>query len=289
MQYDNINQNITLSKIISHRPNSIDSFRTDYLFEIISNEQINDEFYIPSENQYINDRFIYHVWIKDTFCLFDYTTYVSSDYYRGYSIESFINKIHEYCCQKDIKIIYSYIHRQFHSVLFPTLLEEENQIIESTIEDNYQKQIDSINYLRTLFPNHKIIDTVIGEDVFDSYTYRYECLSRVMRIMKKGDCFYTFNVENQRIKESDVILLTKRFKNIPTPYAEIMNIRRHNSARCSNFRILTENYITILDQDFYYKKIAIDTLVLATHNRISKNSSLRVLPRHLLREIGMWL
>jgi hypothetical protein len=283
MERENLPENITLLEIVSHRTNPL---HTDYLFEIVPDEQIQtNEFYVFFENQHC-------LWIKDTLCLSDYVTYVPSVVLGNHwfmTERMLVNKIYRYCCEKEIKILYVYMHRP-HSIPSPLFSDEELDAIELTIQANYERQVNSLNYLRRLFPDHKVIHSDFKEHEYDSVDYDYSCLSRVMKMMKRGDIFYTFNIKTQRVLGSDVILLTKRFENIPTTHHEVMNIRRHNhiQMKFEDIKTLTEDYITLLDQDFYYKKSAIDTVVLAAHNRISENSSLKILPPHLLRELARW-
>lgn len=290
MELQDIIKNITLLNIISHRTNSVDPLCTDYLFEVSSDEPITDGFYALSENQNVEGKILYNVWLKDNLYICDYALYLQTrDYLQETTDRILARKIYRYCCEKDIKIIYAYTHKQSTTRLAPIFSEEEFDVISRTFQTNYQKQLDSLNYMAKLFPDHKIIRSFcdVNDDYDDDYDTR--CLSITMTIMKKGDCFFTFDAKNQQMEGASIVLMTRRFENLPTTPAQRRNIISNSGIlSLEELKILTKNYITILDKDFYNKKITIDTLVLATHSRVSKNSSLNVLPRHLLRQIGMW-
>lgn len=288
------NCKIMFMDIISHRTNIDDSIYTDCLFMVSTQGQINmDEFILEVEHD--DGTFIYNVWIKDTFSVQDHYSPVSLHTHgQNLTRKSVINKIYKYYRSEGYNILYAYTYAnpcncyQKLSVLSPT----EIDAIRNIHRANYAVQLESLKYLSRLFPNHKIIKAGHTQHLLMSNNgYDRRSLSSAMGMMEKGDIFHCFNPENQSIQESDIILLNRKFENIPTSNDE-KTIIMMNNARYLTFdevRTLTKDFITITDQEFYNKKVSIDTLVLATSKRLGENSPLKVLPPHLLREIARWL
>lgn len=287
--------NIIFMDIISHRTNTDDTIYNDCLFRVSTQGQINmDEFTLEVEHD--DGTFIYNVWIKDMFTIEDYVSPVSA-FTHGQNLrrKSVIKKIYNYYRSQGFNILYAYTYsngcccyKKLNSALSP----EEANVISNIHQDNYVRQLESLKYLSRIFPNHKVIKS---DYIQHSYAGNYShhggrCLHYAMKIMEKGDIFHCFNPEIQSVQKCDITMFIRNLENIPTSDDEKTNITMTEDKYLTldEVRTLTKNYITITDQKFYNKKIVIDTLILATSKRLGENSSLKVLPPHLLREIGRW-
>ena len=79
-------------------------------------------------------------------------------------------------------------------------------------------------------------------------------------------------------------------ENIETEISETENIVSTNNATVPIENVIerTKKYVNIMDYNSCINKISSETIVLATNDRIGRNSSLKVLPIHLIREICRW-
>jgi hypothetical protein len=290
MEYKDMPSNIMILNIITHRANLMDTTYTDYLVRVACDNEININGFDTVQDEQCQGKFIYDVWIKDTVSIGDYyrsLSFISKGFFVTRAL-NMAHKIHKYCRRLGFNMLYVYMHKEIH---FPNnLSREEFEIVSGVHDDNYRKQVESLRYLCELFPNHKVIREDYHSQGKKDYTYERIFLNCAMKIMQKGDIFYTFNLENQHVKESDIILFNMTLENTPPSYDEERDIERQHGRQLTlnETRNLTKDNITLLDREFYNKKVSIDTLVLATSKRLGENSSLRVLPPHLLREIGRW-
>jgi hypothetical protein len=276
MNYRNLPNHIRILNIISSRTNVDDITYTDYNFRVSSHRQIDANEFIP-ESEY-DGTFIYNVWIKDTFDIQDY--YLISQFFRperNLKRENVINEIYNYRRTQEFNTIYAYIHKDYYnSRMFCS---------------NREIQLESLEYICKLFPNHKVIRSDYYSPTYAPYDHRkFNQFKFAMKTMKKGDIFHCFDMEHQGVQASDIIILNRTLENVPFANNERQNIVLNNANQLTldEVRMLTENNLTMTDREFYYKKITLDTLVLAASERLAENSSLRVLPAHLLREIGRW-
>lgn len=243
------------------------------------------------ESKY-EEKFIYNVWIKDAFNIEDYHLAIAlSMHGQNPRRKDIVRKIYKYHRSRGFNILYAYIHMDSCYSRPNALSADEVDAIWNIHHINYARQVESLKYMHRIFPNHKIIrlDYTLNFRL-DDYSYNCRCLCNAINIMEKGDIFHCFNPGNQNVQTCDIILMDRKLENIPTSNDEKVNIMMNNT-RCltlDQVRMHTKDYITITDEKFYSKKITLDTLVLATSERLGENSSLKVLPPHLLREIGRW-
>ena len=245
----------------------------------------------------VGDNVHYQVWLKDNFDFDDMMYFLSyedsfSTTFRdqiNIATKKIVNKIYSYCCRKNIKVLYCTIHRLTPSEDFINIFGD--RILEMC-EANYNEQLESLRYFRKIYPEHKVVfkDSYYNE-VDEDLRFEVEDLRSALKFMRKGDIFYTFNPRNQKMKEYDIMFFKNRLnknrlsetekRTIKTTFSRTMEIEEVIS-------IAKEHDVSIVDFNFYKKKISAETIALATNDRIAENSSLKVLPRHLIRQICTW-
>jgi hypothetical protein len=285
--------------IISHR---INEEHHEYLFKIIfSQEQKNlnivDE-HIENK-EHIEDAVHYHIWLKDTFRINDILwafTYYNDRFHLETTSSTaenrkneIIKKIYDYCSVQDIKILYCAINRDH----------EYDEVKKKFFEINDERQTESLKYFMKIYPCHKVIRE------YGKFRF-YNILPATMKVMKRGDIFYTFDLEKQIIRSNDITLFRRRIENIPMGpilffdcLDRRLRIENYMTGQVMyvNNDILnidevierTKEYISIIDFNLYKKKISTETIVSVTNERIGRDSSVKVLPKHLLRQICLWL
>lgn len=283
----NNNTEINISSIVSHR---IIGNHYEFLFEIISDSELefgDEEVYVENKT-YIEDLTHYLIWIKDLFSFDDFCSSLrieNAGDFNKTERDLIIINIHRYCCQENIKILYCFVHRLHSTVLFNFIGEEFQKIC----DENYEQQLRCIKYFKKLYPNHKVM---ISDHYAEHITCRFKdnFLSDALRIAKIGDVVYSFNYKSQIVREKDIIFFTRRIKNINTNRRDIETINLYTKILdIEELKMRIKCYVSIFDYNFCLKKNAIETVILTSDNRIAQNSSLKVLPKHLLREILRWL
>jgi hypothetical protein len=284
----NNNTELNISSIVSHRING-DNY--EFLFEITSDSELefgDEEVYVENKT-YTEYSTQYLIWIKDLFSFNDFCSSLRIENAVGFNKtdrDFIIIHIHRYCCRKDIKILFCFVHKLQPSTDLSNFIGEE---IQKICDENYEQQLRCVKFFKKLYPGHKVV-------ISDHYTEQMICrfkdhfLSSALRIAKIGDVIYSFNYKGQIVRENDIIFFTRRIKNIHTNRRDIETINLYT--KILNIEELisrTKCYVSIFDYNFCLKKDAIETVILTTNNRIAQNSSLKVLPKHLLREILRWL
>ena len=292
-----IEYGVDFINIVSHRINNDNNY--EYLFKIFSGEYLDLDFEDNGEQVYVEDKRIengisyYYVWIQDNYSFLSfYLAWSGPPQDLGFVPRNnfehdILSKIYDYCYRTDIKIFYCFVHKLKPPEDFLNLMGEK---IQEICDKNYEEQLETVKQLKKFYPEHKLICNDLLSEFIGNYELGTMDMGLTITMMKRNDVLYIFNHENQIVTESRIILFERIMQNIPTSVSDTLNISRQNQmVSIENVIERTRNYIEILDYNDYLRKASINTIILATNNRISANSSLKVSPKHLLREILLWL
>lgn len=286
MNYNLLIEQVDFITIISHRMNDENDY--EFLFKVFADQELHlgpynhHVEYVSTENDFL----VYNVWIKES-VPFSYYELVFSEFSDEMNENEgrIVTEIYNYCRRKEIKILYCFKHKLNPSMLFSNYLGNQ---IHKLCNENFQEQIDMVDYFKKIYPTYKVISN--DDHTSDDLDYDLDKISSMLKLMNKDDIVYVYTTENNVFYERDIILFERRMNNIFTDINERRIIMR-NRKQISLSEVVsrTQDFIKIIDRDFYNTKISIDTLVLATNNKLAKESSLKILPKHLIREISRWL
>lgn len=292
-----IEYGVDFMNIVSHRINNDNNY--EFLFKIFSDRYLDLNFEDSGEKVYVQEKGIengisyYNIWIQDN-CSFEsfYLAWSGPPQDFGFvprnNIEhDIISKIYDYCSRENIKIFYCFVHKLKPPKDFFNLLGEK---IQEICDKNYEEQLETVKQLKKFYPEHKLICNDLFAEAIEHYELGTMNMGLTITMMKRNDVLYIFNHENQIITEGRIVLFERIMQNIPTTLFDTINFSRQNQVvSIENVIERTRNYIEILNYNDYLRKASINTIILATNNRISANSSLKVLPTHLLRKISLWM
>ena len=287
-----LDNEVNFLNIVRHRNNDN---CYEYLFKILSDIELDlgdDEIHVHSKEYVEEDSELiyYYIWIKDITCFLHYHVLFTEDQLDT-DLDEFENKIaieiYNYCKRENIKILYCFAYKLIPPEYFSDFLGAE---VDNLCETNYNEQLRAMEHLKKMYPTHKVIcNDPYVDDVID-YIIGNNDIRFALKMMKKNDVLFTFRYNNQIIREKDIVFFKRRIENVFTGMTEKRNINRLN-ARFSIERVIEETHdcIEILDYEAYLRKASIDTIVLVSDDRMSKDSALKVLPKHLVREICRWV
>lgn len=287
-----LNNEVSFLNIVEHR--NINNCY-EYLFKILSDIELDlgdDEIHVHSK-EYVeegSELIYYYIWIKDITSFLNYSVLFLEDHLDT-NLDEFENKImfeiYNYCKREDIKILYCFVYKLIPPEDFSDFLGKD---INDLCETNYKEQLRSVEHLRKMYPTHKIICNDPYAEYVDDYPIKNTDVSFALKMMKKNDVLFTFNHGSQIMREKDIVFFKRRIENVFTGLIEKRNINRLNT-RFSIKRVIeeTRDYIEILDYEAYLRKASVDTIVQVCDDRMSKDSALKVLPKHLVREICRWV
>jgi hypothetical protein len=259
--------------IISHRRGEYD----EYLFKFQSFQDIDFEQNIEhvQNKEKIGMWFYYDVWVRDN---------LPFRYYRGDAYRRQFERprrrieigrnIYRYCRNSGMKFVF----------YFAKIYKEDLGLddIASSYRKAAKKQKDKEKMLREIYRGYKVIfneDTDLCRD-----RQFLECLDA-------GDIFLT-DLKDFSVSEANVVVqLIKRIEGEVLSYKDICRILDTYSGELSlgEFKDKVKDYVEVSDIDTVIRDVTMNAAVLSSHRRIGKDSSLNVLPVHLLRQVGLWL
>ena len=272
------NSKVKFLNIENHRRNN-GSY--EFLFKILSHQEldlIQDNINVNSR-EYIEgtNKIHYHIWIED---ITSSKCYKRSFLLSGYMFDivnfdiKIASMIYGYCKTHDIKTFYCFIY--------------ENKMNSQYSAEEQDMKHSLILQLKERYPEHRFIYNIW---FYTTHCYYETCyIFSILEIILKGDIALFHSYSNQFVEESDIILFERRMENIETEISETENIVSTNNATVPIENVIerTKKYVNIMDYNSCINNISSETIVLATNDRIGRNSSLKVLPIHLIREICRW-
>ncbi len=277
-----------VEKVINHRVNEDGDY--EYLTVLKMKNPLED---IPQnyiEHIEYDTHYKYYIWILDNFQIVDYVLAVDNtiifagmEKYRGLMV-GFM----EYRKTSGIKVIYGVVYKLHYdnSVFLDFLGEEFSKLCLSNLEE----QIQTIKRMKCLLSGrYQIIHNI------DSYNDDEGLiLIGIEDIINKYDCIYIHNKKYTGISKHGVCILKERLVNGRSLDEARYNIRINNLVPL----LISENEIIEEVQDIgvnvidyeseCVRKAGVFAIASTGNNRIGKNSSLRVLPQHLIRQISLW-
>ena len=178
--------------------------------------------------------------------------------------------------------LYRYFKQQDIKMLFCTL----SKSCSSENIQKHEEELKNIRDLRDIYPKHKLIlKEYCLHNSFDALYYRHH-LDMMLNISKKGDIIYLDTLQHQIVRENSLGIIMKKL-GIQSVANENTTYSTLNILPIEEVVSTLKEHVHIFDK-FFAKKFATEICVLATNDKIAKNSSLKVLPKHLLREVCRW-
>jgi hypothetical protein len=247
---------------IDHRINEEDC--EEYLLRFLSKNDIG-----PGQNlthvvdkNIVDNQFTYNVWVKDDLPFYNYRIGSREFALRkdGYNMA---DEIYRYCRRCNIRFVFCFFRKINNN--------------DFTVENIMEK----MKMLRKIYRGCKILFNGSVCPSIDFYS--------LTSLMKKDDIFLT-NLESLSISVENVFALKKKIDRLKFSTMELKILYPQiGKLNLQQFAEETTGYVTILDLDSHIRKISANAIVLSSHRRVGKDSSLNVLPAHLLRQVGLWL
>jgi hypothetical protein len=241
-EYDNAHE------VLDHRINNNGDY--EYLVKLTTT-------LVELEPQYIDRRDyennMYYIWILDNFSLFEVS--LSSTYTRNTNFFSTL-----------IELFLSYRKSSSIKVMYCNM----NNVIISP------KNIDTIKYLKTIYPSYQFIHNVGYHTVHKWNVFKH---------LKVGDMLYYENLTPCYISSHEFLTTLSRLAAM-----HITNRLNFSYALVDCVEEFSKFGVNIIDRDYLDKrKEKILAITSATHHKIGKDSTLRILQPHMLRRISLWL
>lgn len=236
----------------------------EYLLRFLSENDIgsNQNLMHVVDKKVVDNEFIYNVWVKDDLPFYNYRIGSREFALRkhGYNMA---DEIRRYCRRCNIRFVFCFFRK----------INNNDFTVETIME--------KMKILRKIYYGYKILFNGSVCPSIDFYN--------LTNLMKKDDIFLT-GLETLSISVENVYVLKKKIDRVKFSIMELKILCSQNrKLNLHQFAEETTGYVTILDLDSHIRKISANAIVLSSHRRVGKDSSLKVLPAHLLRQIGLWL
>ena len=289
------NYEVQFLNIENHRKND---GRYEFLFKILSDQELElgyDDIHVQFKEYVENSDIIYYyIWMKDMSSYSIYREIFITEFLECDEFGSItpVTEIYNHCRKHKINTLYCFIYGTIDP---EDLLGDKNhkRHFSNSIEyfeENYDAQLDVLRYLKRNYSNHRFVyNHFLYINHLNDYSTHLCNISEILKIAEKGDIIFSHSYPDQIVKERDIIFFERIMENIMTHEDESIVIERQISeVSIENVIERTKKYIEFIDHNSYIKKTSIETIVLATSDTIAKDSSLKVLPKHLIRQICTW-
>jgi hypothetical protein len=245
-EYDNI------FEVTNHRINEHGEY--EYLVKLSTTLELKNSVHIESK-EYENNIIVYNVWILDNFSMFEIS--ISFIQQRPSFFIKLLKLFMAYRSSSNIRVMYCIM---------------ANFTLKS-------KKIEIINYLKTIYPTHQFVHNI-----------HYVTTSKwdICKFLNKGDTIYCNRSEYLSISAYDLTVAKIKILHGLSVEQAIDIADRINYFPQNLIINDFKNHlgIDVIDNNYLEeRKEKILAITSATHPRLGKDSILRVLQPHLLRDI----